>query len=127
MKFTLGQTSGDDTFLALQHAYETNPKFGVKGTFNTFNKEQALALNNYMKLITDGYNFKNLSGKDPIGADQVGKMIQNAIIKRLNPRQKALTTALEASENDLTGMVLKLPTGGTKEAGEEIRGIIKTL
>jgi len=127
LKFTLGQASNDDTFLALQHAYETNPKYGVKGIFTSFNEEQAEALNMYMKLITDGYNFKNLSGKDPIGADEVGKMIQNSILKRLNPRQKALTNALQKSETDLTDAVIKLPDGGTKEAGEEIRGVIKGL
>ena len=64
LKFTLGQAANDDLFLALQHAYETNPKYGVKGVVDTFSKEQADALNTYFKLITDGFNYKNLTGKD---------------------------------------------------------------
>ena len=127
LKFTLGQAANDDLFLALQHAYETNPKYGVKSTIEEFSKEQADALNTYFKLITDGFNYKNLTGKDPIGADQVGKLIQNTIIERLNPRQKILTNALEKSEKSLTNAIIKLPDGGKKEAGEEIRGIIDDL
>ena len=127
LKFTLGQAANDDLFLALQHAYETNPKYGVKGVIDTFSKEQADALNTYFKLITDGFNYKNLTGKDPIGADQVGKLIQNTIIKRLSPREKILTNALEKSEKSLTNAIIKLPDGGKKEAGEEIRGVIDDL
>ena len=41
LKFTLGQAGDDPELLALQNAYETNPKYGVKGIFDTFNKEQA--------------------------------------------------------------------------------------
>jgi len=127
LKFTLGQAANDDLFLALQHAYETNPSFGVKGVIDTFTKEQADALNTYFKLATDGFNYKNLTGKDPIGADQVGKLIQNTIIKRLSPRQKVLTNALESSEKNLTNAIIKLPAGGKKEAGEEIRGVVDDL
>ncbi len=127
LKFTLGQAANDDLFLALQHAYETNPKYGVKGVVDTFSKEQADALNTYFKLITDGFNYKNLTGKDPIGADQVGKLIQNTIIKRLDPRQKILTNALEKSEKNLTNAIIKLPDGGKKEAGQEIRGVVDDL
>ena len=127
LKFSLGQAANDDLFLALQHAYETNPKYGVKATIDKFTEEQAKALNTYFKLITDGFNYKNLTGKDAIGADQVGKLIQNTIIKRLDPRQKVLTNALEKSEKNLTNAIIKFPNGGKKEAGKEIRGVVDDL
>jgi len=68
-----------------------------------------------------------LSGKDPIAADELGKMIQNKIIQRLNPKQKILTKALEEAETDLTNVVLKLPDGSKKEIGQTIRNVIDDL
>ena len=53
LRFTLGQAGDDPELLALQNAYETNPKYGVKtDVFDPFNKEQADALNTYMRLIS---------------------------------------------------------------------------
>ena len=127
LKFTLGQASDDPELLALQGAYESNPKYGVKATFDTFNKEQAEALDTFFLLAGDPYNYKGLSGKDPIAADELGKMIQNKIIQRLNPRQKILTKTLEEAETDLTNVVLKLPDGSTKEIGQTIRNVIDDL
>ena len=127
LKFTLGQAGDDPELLALQNAYESNPKYGVKGSFDTFNKEQAEALDTFFLLAGDPYNYKGISGKDPITADQLGKMIQNKIVERLNPRQKILTNALENAETDLTNVVLKLPDGSTKEIGQTIRGVVDSL
>ena len=81
--------------LALQNAYESNPKYGVKGIFDTFNKEQAEALDVYMDLMAKEYNFKGLSGKDNILSDELGQRIQNLIVSRLEPKQRILTKALE--------------------------------
>jgi hypothetical protein len=50
LKFTLGQAGDDAELLALQNAYETNPKYGVKGIFDSFNKEQAEALDTFFLL-----------------------------------------------------------------------------
>jgi len=127
LKFTLGQAGNDPELLALQNAYETNPKYGVKGTFDTFNKEQAEALDVYMRLMAKEYNFQGLSGKDNILADELGQKIQNLIVQRLDPKQKVLTNALEKAETDLTNAVIKLPGGGTKEAGTKIRNVIDSL
>jgi len=127
LKFTLGQAGDDPELLALQNAYEQNPKYGVKGTFDTFNKEQAEALDTFFLLASDPYNYKGLSGKDPITADQLGKMVQNKIIERLSPRQKVLTNALENAETDLTNALIKLPDGSQKEIGQTIRSVIDTL
>ena len=127
LKFSLGQASNDDLFLALQHAYETNPKYGVKGILDTFNREQAEALNTYMKLMAKEYNFKGLSGKDNILSDELGKKIRIKLAERLVPKQKILTNALEKAENDLTNAVIKLPDGSTKEAGTQIRNVIDSL
>ena len=127
LKFTLGQASNDDELLALQHAFESNIKYGVKSTFDTFNKEQAEALNTYFNIITGPYKKTALSGKDPIAADELGQLIKNKVLERLSPRQKALTQALEKSETDLTNAVLKLPDGSQKEAGVKIKGVIDDL
>ena len=72
LKFTLGQASNDDELLALQHAFESNIKYGVKGQFDTFNRKQAEALNTYFNIITGPYKKTALSGKDPIAADVLG-------------------------------------------------------
>jgi len=127
LKFTLGQAGDDAELLALQNAYESNPKYGVKGIFDSFNKEQAEALDTFFLLASDPYNYKGISGKDNILSDELGKKIQNVILQRLEPRQKILTKALEAAETDLTEAVIKLPGGSQKEAGQSIRGVIDTL
>ena len=127
LKFTLGQAANDPELLALQNAYESNPKYGVKGMFDTFNKEQAEALDVYMNLISSPYNFQSLSGKNNILSDELGEQIQQTIVKRLDPKQKALTKALQDAEGDLTNAIIKLPDGGTKEAGVKIRNVIDEL
>jgi hypothetical protein len=127
LKFSLGQASNDDFLLAVQNGFETNPKYGVKGIFDTFNKEQAEALNTYMALMSKEYNFQGLSGKDNILSDQLGKKIREKLAERLFPKQKILTNALEKAENDLTNAVIKLPDGSTKEAGTKIRNVIDSL
>ena len=78
-----------------------------------------------MNLITKEYNFKDLSGKDNILSDELGKKIRAKIAERLAPRQKILTNALEKAETDLTNAVIKLPDGGVKEAGTQIRNVSK--
>jgi len=127
LRFTLGQAGNDGELLALQSAYESNPKYGVKGIFDTFNKEQAEALDTYMALMAKEYNFQGLSGKDNILSDELGKMIRTKLAERLAPKQKILTNALEKAENDLTNAVIKLPDGSTKEAGTQIRNVIDSL
>ena len=127
LKFTLGQASDDPELLALQNAYESNPKYGVKGTFDEFNKEQAEALDVYMNLMSDQYNFTSLSGKNNIAADELGELIQETIVKRLSPKQKKLTANLEAAQTDLTDAIIKFPDGSAKEAGDRIRSVIDDL
>ena len=127
LRFTLGQAGNDGELLALQSAYESNPKYGVKGIFDTFNKKQAEALDTYMALMAKEYNFKGLSGKDNILSDELGKKIREKLAERLLPKQKILTNALEKAENDLTNAVIKLPDGSTKEAGTQIRNVIDSL
>ena len=127
LKFTLGQAANDDNFLALQHAFETNAKYGVDGIFDSFNKEQAEALNTYFLTASGPYNFKALKGDDLIARDELGTLIQNTIIRRLDPKQKVLTKALEKSETNLIDAVIALPGGSQKQAGKSIRGVIEEL
>ena len=127
LKFTLGQAGDDAELLALQNAYESNPKYGVNKILGDFNKEQADALNTYMNLMAKEYNFQGLSGKDNILSDEIGEKIQQKIIQRLNPKQKFLIKQLENAETDLTNAIIKFPDGSTKEAGTQIRNIIDGL
>lgn len=128
LRFTLGQAGDDPELLALQNAYETNPKYGVKSKiFEPFNKEQADALNTYMRLMAKEYNFPGLSGKDNILADEIGVKIQQKIMERLSPKQKLLIRQLENAETDLTNAIIKFPDGSTKEAGTQIRNVIDGL
>ena len=127
LKFTLGQAGDDVELLALQNAYESNPKYGVNKILGDFNKEQADALNTYMNLMAKEYNFQGLSGKDNILSDEIGEKIQQKIIERLNPKQKFLIKQLENAETDLTNAIIKFPDGSTKEAGTQIRNIIDGL
>ena len=127
LKFTLGQAGDDPELLALQNAYESNPKYGVKKIFDDFNEEQADALNTYMNLMAKEYNFQGLSGKDNILSDEIGQKIQQKIIERLSPKQKFLIKQLENAETDLTNAIIKFPDGSTKEAGTQIRNVIDGL
>ena len=127
LKFTLGQAGDDPELLALQNAYESNPKYGVKKIFDDFNEEQADALNTYMNLMAKEYNFQGLSGKDNILSDEIGQKIQQKIIERLSPKQKFLVKQLENAETDLTNAIIKFPDGSTKEAGTQIRNVIDGL
>ena len=127
LKFSLGQAGDDPELLALQNAYESNPKYGVKKIFDDFNEEQADALNTYMSLMAKEYNFQGLSGKDNILADEIGEKIQQKIIERLSPKQKFLIKQLENAETDLTNAIIKFPDGSTKEAGTQIRNVIDSL
>jgi len=127
LRFTLGQAGDDPELLALQNAYESNPKYGVDGILGKFNKQQADALNTYMNLMAKEYNFQGLSGKNNILSDEIGEKIQQKIIERLSPKQKFLIKQLENAETDLTNAIIKFPDGSSKEAGTQIRNIIDGL
>lgn len=127
LNFTLGQAADDPDLLAIQNAFESNPKYGFKGQFHSFGKDQAEALDAYFNLIRKNYSTRGLNGKDPIAADEVGIKIKNVIDSRLDPQKKALIDAQKQAEVDLTDAVITLPNGSQKQAGVQIRSTIQEI
>jgi hypothetical protein len=128
LNFTLGQAADDPDLLAIQNAFESNPKYGFKGQFHSFGKDQAEALDAYFNLIRKGnYSARGLNGKDPIAADEVGIQIKKILDSRLDPQKKALIDAQKQAEVDLTDAVITLPSGSQKQAGVQIRSTIQEI
>ena len=128
LNFTLGQAADDPDLLAIQNAFESNPKYGFKGQFHNFGKEQAEALDAYFNLIRKGnYSVRGLNGKDPIAADEVGIQIKKILDSRLDPQKKALIDAQAKAEIDLSDAVITLPSGSQKQAGVQIRSTIQEI
>ena len=127
LNFTLGQAADDPDLLAIQNAFESNPKYGFKGQFHSFGKEQAEALDAYFNLIRGKYSARGLNGKDPIAADEVGIQIKKVIDSRLDPQKKALIDAQAKAEVDLSDAVITLPSGSQKQAGVQIRSTIQEI
>lgn len=127
LNFTLGQAADDPDLLAIQNAFESNPKYGFKGQFHSFGKDQAEALDAYFNLIRGKYSTRGLNGKDPIAADEVGIQIKKVIDSRLDPQKKALIDAQKQAEVDLTDAVITLPNGSQKQAGVQIRSTIQEI
>jgi hypothetical protein len=127
LNFTLGQAADDPDLLAIQNAFESNPKYGFKGQFHSFGKDQAEALDAYFNLIRGNYSARGLNGKDPIAADEVGIKIKKVIDGRLDPQKKALIDAQKQAEVDLSDAVITLPNGSQKQAGVQIRSTIQEI
>jgi hypothetical protein len=121
MYFTLGQAADDSQLLAIQNAFEKQPKYGFQGTYTTMNKKNAEALDAYFKLISESYGGKDFT------PDQVGVKINQVLQNQLNPERQALAKLQQDSQADLTSAVITLPSGSKKEAGQTIRTNIQEL
>jgi hypothetical protein len=119
--FTLGQAADDPKLLAIQNAFEKQPKYGFQGTYSAMNKKNAEALDAYFKLISESYGGKDFT------PDQVGVKINQVLQNQLNPERQALAKLQQDSQADLTSAVLTLPSGSKKEAGQTIRTNIQEL
>jgi len=119
--FTLGQAADDPKLLAIQNAFEKQPKYGFQGTYSAMNKKNAEALDAYFKLISENYGGKDFT------PDQVGVKINQVLQNQLNPERQALAKLQQDTQADLTGAVLTLPSGSKKEAGQTIRTNIQEL
>jgi hypothetical protein len=119
--FTLGQAADDPKLLAIQNAFEKQPKYGFQGTYSTMNKKNAEALDAYFKLISESYGGKDFT------PDQVGVKINQVLQNQLNPERQALAKLQQDSQADLTSAVITLPSGSKKEAGQTIRTNIQEL
>jgi len=121
MYFTLGQAADDSQLLAIQNAFEKQPKYGFQGTYSTMNKKNAEALDAYFKLINESYGGKDFT------PDQVGVKINQVLQNQLNPERQALAKLQQDSQADLTSAIITLPSGSKKEAGQTIRTNIQEL
>ena len=119
--FTLGQAADDPKLLAIQNAFEKQPKYGFQGTYSTMNKKNAEALDAYFKLISESYGGKDFT------PDQVGVKINQVLQNQLNPERQALAKLQQDSQADLTSAVIALPSGSKKEAGQTIRTNVQEL
>ena len=121
MYFTLGQAADDPSLLAVQNAFERQPKYGFQGTYSAMNKKNAEALDAYFKLINESYGGKDFT------PDQVGVKINQVLQNQLNPERQALAKLQQDTQADLTNAVITLPSGSRKEAGQTIRSSIQDL
>jgi len=121
LQYTLGQAADDPRLLAVQSAFESDPKHGLTGFYNTWNKNNAEALDAYFGILN-----KDITNP-AITQDIVGKKISDVMQQSLDPKRQALSAAQAKAEADLTDVSLKLPNGIQKEAGETIRNTIQHL
>jgi hypothetical protein len=121
LTFTLGQAADDPHLLAIQNAFEKQPKYGFQGTYQAMNRENAEALNTYFGLINNSYGGKNFT------PDQVGSKISQVMQNELNPERQTLKKLQQEAEADLTSATISLPNGIQKEAGKTIRTGIQEL
>ena len=119
--FTLGQAADDPKLLAIQNAFERQPKYGFQGTYSAMNKKNAEALDAYFKLTNESYGGKDFT------PDQVGVKINQVLQQQLNPERQALIKLQQDTQADLTNAVVTLPSGSKKEAGQTIRTNIQEL
>jgi hypothetical protein len=119
--FTLGQAADDPKLLAIQNAFEKQPKYGFQGTYSAMNKKNAEALDAYFKLINESYGGKDFT------PDQVGLKINQVLQQQLNPERQAFIKLQQDTQADLTNAVITLPSGSRKEAGQTIRTNIQEL
>ena len=121
LQYTLGQASNDPRLLAVQSAFESDPQFGKTKFYNTWNRNNAEALDAYFGVLN-----KDITNP-AITQDVVGKKISDVMQQNLEPKRQALAAAQAKAEADLTEVSLNLPSGIQKEAGESIRSTIQHL
>jgi len=121
VQYTLGQASNDPKLLSVQAAFESDPKYGLTGFYNTWNRQNAEALDAYFGLLNKGIENPSIT------KDVIGQKINEVMTKNLDPVRKTLLDAQTKAEADLTGVTLTLPNGVQKESGDTIRSTIQEL
>lgn len=127
LHFSLGEIMNNPKMLRKQKRYEDNDKYGLQGRFDTFNKERADALKAYVELNAKNLGIDDFIGANPQHKENIGRMIQKVIQKRLEPRRKVAIDAMQNAERNLTNQTVNLASGDTKAKGVEISGIIKDI
>jgi len=127
LHFSLGEVMNNPKMLRKQKRYEDNDKYGLQGRFDTFNKDRADALKAYVELQAKNLGITDFSGASPAHKERIGKLIQNVVNKRLDPRRKVAIDAMQNSETNLTNQTVNLASGDTKAKGVEISSIIKDI
>jgi len=127
LHFSLGEIMNNPKMLRKQKRYEDNDKYGLQGRFDTFNKERADALKSYVELQAKNLGIDDLTGSSPQHKERIGKLIQDVVNKRLDPRRKVAIDAMQNSETNLTNQTVNLASGDTKAKGVEISSIIKDI
>ena len=119
VKFSLPQATNDPFLLEFQYAFENSPRYGLKGTFREFNKNNARAVGDFFDAYLNGYSGKNFDSMQ--GLEIIKGKLQKAVQESQEQKLKSARLNLEKAEDDLTDSVVALPGGSFKTQGKEIR------
>ena len=125
VKFSLPQATNDPFLLEFQYAFENSPRYGLKGTFREFNKNNARAVGDFFDAYLNGYSGKNFDSMQ--GLEIIKGKLQKAVQESQEQKLKSARLNLEKAEDDLTDSVVALPGGSFKTQGKEIRSIVSQL
>ena len=118
LKFSLGKAADDAELMSVQQAFEMQKKLGKVDKFRDFNKNEAIALNEYFGVLKSGFGTSNNT------TFNTGKLIQEVFENRQKPIIKEAITKQEQAEELLTKSIFKLPDGSEKVVGVEFRSIL---
>jgi hypothetical protein len=121
LRYSLGQASKDPIVGAYEQALEKDPQYGLVGTVNSLNKDNANFLNALWALRNKSY------GGVEFDPTTVGERVQSLLDNRIKSIDGQLAKIQAEREADLTNAVVKLPNGIQKEAGQAIQNTIQAL
>tara|TARA_R100001129_G_scaffold167366_1_gene134973 strand:+ start:6398 stop:9565 length:3168 start_codon:yes stop_codon:yes gene_type:complete len=125
--FTIAEMSDDVDLLAKQVAYEKNPFYGMRGQFDTFNKQRADALNAYFNAARKRFSNKSVMGNDFESQKAFDDLLQDIFRQRQDKRFKEAFNIQKKAEKDLTNQTIKLSDGSYKDAGQTISNGIEEV
>jgi hypothetical protein len=128
LTFTIAEASDSFELLAKQSGYELNEQFGVRGTFDIFNKARAENLRDFIINSEKAFHKKSAyDKKSSVDAEELSVFIKKIIEKAHAPlRKEALNAEINAGKK-LTNEFIKLPSGQEKLLGQKIRNTFETI
>ena len=128
LTFTIAESADSFELLAKQHGYELNEAYGVRGTFDIFNKARAENLRDFIINSEKSFHKKSAYDKrNSVDAEELSTFIKKIIGKAHAPLRKEALDAETKAGKKLTNEFLKLPSGQEKPLGQTIRNTFETI